>query len=703
MAGLRAILLLALPCVRSLSCPKAAVGSPCAELTFHDSVPRLYINRTCASCAAHTCLFRILNRWRTPPAAVPSGYFFEKVYVIHYTPRTWRTPRMMARVAAIGVPTAPSKGVLNFVDDFDADNFTAEETRCLREGRGRRLATTRSHVPRHVPRRKKAKPPLLTPAQLSVNSKHYAAMLDMLRHGVRYAMIVEDDAAFETGSKIVASAKNKTFDVLKTYSGSTSFNETLLKYIEPHLPTLARKPAGFGGVFGEKLAGNDPRAPYIFDHLSFGACDMHWDKVYAYGTASGAGRPQTTLRKQVTSLESSHVSRSDWSCTRCLISYVSSLSGATRFLEARALPWVASIDIHLTWASGTKVSEGRPADCLWVEPPIVWEDPGAEGDGLVDAARLHRPPAAPAARTAGIGVYPVAPAAGAPPPPLAGGNAPELCWTTPADYVAEDYDKVTDMNTQCVNPEANKLPRAVACPRFMWVESGVYKLLGVEHSAVYKQCPKRIYFDLGVNAFQSSIEWAITKYPVIFDEVHGWEMSQRLFPRIPPADVFRRAHPGRQLPSLVMIYNAAADAVSEGCARAKCPNKAHAARSYCATPATCQRKRELLSKYGCCSRCHIAKYLLDGFAREDFILFKIDIEGVEYKVFDDMVRMGAQYLVNEVMAELHFKTDTPGLVGWSTPGGPAWRSYPGHAVTYEEAHRYVESWRTHTSAFHVWA
>ena len=117
MAGLRAILLLALPCVRSLSCPEAAVGSPCAELTFHDSVPRLYINRTCASCAAHTCLFRILNRWRTPPAAVPSGYFFEKVYVIHYTPRTWRRPRMMARIAAIGVPTAPSKGVLNFVDE----------------------------------------------------------------------------------------------------------------------------------------------------------------------------------------------------------------------------------------------------------------------------------------------------------------------------------------------------------------------------------------------------------------------------------------------------------------------------------------------------------------------------------------------------------------------------------------------------------
>ena len=227
---------------------------------------------------------------------------------------------------------------------------------------------------------------------------------------------------------------------------------------------------------------------------------------------------------------------------------------------------------------------------------------------------------------------------------------------------------MTDMNTQCVNPEANKLPRAVACPRFMWVESGVYKLLGVEHSAVYKQCPKRIYFDLGVNAFQSSIEWAITKYPVLFDEVHGWEMSPRLFPRIPPADVFRRAHPGRQLPSLVMIYNAAADAVSDSCTRANCPNKAHAARSYCATPATCQRKRELLSKYGCCSRCHIAKYLLDGFAREDFILFRIDIEGVEYKVFDDMVRMGAQYLVNEVMAELHFKTDTPGLVGWSAPG-----------------------------------
>ena len=398
---LRALLLLrALPCILSFGCPDAAAGSACAEVTFHDSVPRLYTERVCASCAAHTCLFRILNRWRTPPAAVPSGYFFEKVYVIHYTPRTWRKPRMMARVAAIGLPTAPSEGVLSFVDDFDADSFTAEETRCLREGRGRRLATTRRHVPHHAPQRKKTKMPPLTLAQLSVNAKHYAAMLDMLRHGVRYAMIVEDDAAFETGSKIVATAKNKTYDVLAKYPGSTCFNETLLKYIEPHLPTLARKPAGFGGVFGGKHAGDDARAPYIFDHLSFGACDMYWDKVYSFGAASGANGPQTKLRRQVSPLEGSHVSRSDWSCTRCLISYVSSLSGATRFLEAGALPWVSSIDIHLTWASGTKATEGRPADCLWVEPPIVWEDPGTEGDGLDDAARLHRPTATPpAART----------------------------------------------------------------------------------------------------------------------------------------------------------------------------------------------------------------------------------------------------------------------------------------------------------------
>ena len=79
-------------------------------------------------------------------------------------------------------------------------------------------------MPHHAPQRKKTKMPPLTLAQLSVNAKHYAAMLDMLRHGVRYAMIVEDDAAFETGSKIVATVKNKTYDVLAKYPGSTGFN-----------------------------------------------------------------------------------------------------------------------------------------------------------------------------------------------------------------------------------------------------------------------------------------------------------------------------------------------------------------------------------------------------------------------------------------------------------------------------------------------
>ena len=36
--------------------------------------------------------------------------------------------------------------------------------------------------------------------------------------------------------------------------------------------------------------------------------------------------------------------------------------------------------------SSDKRSEKRRLGCFWAEPPLVWEDPGVEGDGLADAA-----------------------------------------------------------------------------------------------------------------------------------------------------------------------------------------------------------------------------------------------------------------------------------------------------------------------------
>lgn len=336
---------------------------------FHETVPSEYKEKVCESCSAHSCVFEILQRWSSPAPRVASGYFFQKMYVVHYTPRSWRKTRMIERAKEIGIPTMNEDGVLAFVDDFDADDFSGSDMACLRAAHDRRLGK---------------KLPILSPAQLSVNSKHYAAMLDMLRWGIQYALVVEDDATFVSGFKVIHPPKSKHFrahfDVAATYDSKRPyFNETITRFVEPHLPTKAKSP----------WPTKTTNATYLFDHLALGACDGYWHRVYAFG--KGLGRHvhgDTALRRGVRPF-SGHVSVSSWSCTRCLIAYIASLAGASRLLHSSVLPWVASIDIHVTWASGSKASNHRPLDCLWLEPPIVWEDPGLEGDGLQNAATLH--------------------------------------------------------------------------------------------------------------------------------------------------------------------------------------------------------------------------------------------------------------------------------------------------------------------------
>lgn len=299
---------------------------------------------------------------------------------------------MIHRAAEIGLPVAAEEGIVSFVDDFDADSLSDKELQCLRHGNGRRLftdgvfmnfsATKRRLTPsrsgsQHRSAAKKAVT-TLTPNQVSVNAKHYAAMLDMLRHGIKYALIVEDDAAFESGSKrfedkSTGKVTNAQFDVTKLYPGSNSFNETMNRFVVPHLPNWLHKPANFGGVVGPS-GPPLPDGEYIFDHLSLGACDMYWKHVYGFGSSNGHAVASNAgkLHRNVHAFDG-HISVSGWSCSRCLIAYISSLSGATRLLSKQGLPWVASIDIHMTWLSGSRASEGRHMDCLWVEPPIAWE------------------------------------------------------------------------------------------------------------------------------------------------------------------------------------------------------------------------------------------------------------------------------------------------------------------------------------------
>ena len=49
----------------------------------------------------------------------------------------------------------------------------------------------------------------------------------------------------------------------------------------------------------------------------------------------------------------------------------------------------------------------------------------------------------------------------------------------------------------------------------------------------------------------------------------------------------------------------------------------------------------------------ISEFIMNNFSKEDYIIFKIDIEGAEYKVIDKMYKDGSLSYINEFYGELH--------------------------------------------------
>jgi FkbM family methyltransferase len=49
----------------------------------------------------------------------------------------------------------------------------------------------------------------------------------------------------------------------------------------------------------------------------------------------------------------------------------------------------------------------------------------------------------------------------------------------------------------------------------------------------------------------------------------------------------------------------------------------------------------------------ISEFIINNFSKEDYIVFKIDIEGAEYKVIDKMYKDGTLSYINEFYGELH--------------------------------------------------
>jgi len=97
---------------------------------------------------------------------------------------------------------------------------------------------------------------------------------------------------------------------------------------------------------------------------------------------------------------------------------------------------------------------------------------------------------------------------------------------------------------------------------------------------------------------------------------------------------------------------------------------------------------------------------------EDFVIVKMDCEGMEWAIFDALEKQGLHRKIDEIFVEFHFdreydkhppgpRTKYKGADNWAPA---ARRSYPGGRVFYkDDAVTYFEHWRKLVPAFHLWA
>ena len=153
-------------------------------------------------------------------------------------------------------------------------------------------------------------------------------------------------------------------------------------------PVPPRIPRGVNGSGGHSWPSTPivtvPEVPYEVDFLQLGACDgliMNieglWKSKKKKNAYSGGSWNVKTWKQ--------HLLSAPLSCTRCMISYVVSLTGAAKVLGNHR-GFCGSIDTSVGIMAREAFSDHNPDHretwkCLHAYPNVAWEDPGPEGDG----------------------------------------------------------------------------------------------------------------------------------------------------------------------------------------------------------------------------------------------------------------------------------------------------------------------------------
>lgn len=153
--------------------------------------------------------------------------------------------------------------------------------------------------------------------------------------------------------------------------------------------------------------------------------------------------------------------------------------------------------------------------------------------------------------------------------------------------------------------------------------------MNASDASIYK---RRIYIDLGIKDFDSSLCWILQNYPVKFDALYGFECATDL------SDVKALKTP---------IYQCV-----EGTSAAQ--------RGY--TPAGVAKSMQLYYNYVGMDDSAVtspptrglSQFLRDIDVQEDdFVVLKMDVEGVEFDLLERLMADGSHKLIDEVTKGLH--------------------------------------------------
>ena len=369
-----------------------SADSPCRRIEIHPVVPEAMATQVCAACLASPCLWDVLTTLSPIDASVtPSGYLFDKAYVVHYSRRGFRRCRMVDRLRGIGLSTNDQGDSDNVavLSEFDAEEISEEHRKCLPHNATNCVNTNIGEI--------------------SLSLKHYAAYYDMLRKGYRFALVMEDDAMFESGSKMVEiklgkgrKAPKRTvrhqFKIDRGFKHH-NFRDIFRKEIVLNLPVAGKPlPPDFihglvpSGSFDEtkKYKGRihrrrhrrqrrDHARPYNVDFLMLAACDQLAMRMESMWADWRYVRRWLVVREEVW-----RQSKETLSECRSLVHAMHDRvrrqhAGAVKVLT-NSRGFCRGVDYNVGVMS-KEVPKNESFNCLHVFPNVVWEDPGPEGDG----------------------------------------------------------------------------------------------------------------------------------------------------------------------------------------------------------------------------------------------------------------------------------------------------------------------------------